>query len=41
VARLRENHAAILRTDVDGMITFRSDGHRIRVETNSRLLRQK
>jgi competence protein ComEC len=41
VGRLREHHAAVLRTDVDGMITIRTDGHRIRVETYSGLLRQK
>ncbi len=38
VARLREHHAAILRTDVDGMITIRTDGRRIHVETFSGLL---
>jgi competence protein ComEC len=41
VARLREHHAAVLRTDVDGMITIRTDGHKIRVATYSGLLRQK
>ena len=40
VARLREHHAAILRTDVDGMITIRTDGRRIHVETFSGLLRR-
>jgi competence protein ComEC len=35
VERLREHHAAILRTDVDGMITIRTDGRRISVETFS------
>ena len=29
VERLREHHAAILRTDLDGMITIRTDGRRI------------
>jgi competence protein ComEC len=38
VARLREHHAAILRTDVDGMITIRTDGRRIHVQTFSGLL---
>jgi competence protein ComEC len=41
LARLREHHAAILRTDVDGMITIRTDGHRIQVETFSGLLRRR
>jgi beta-lactamase superfamily II metal-dependent hydrolase len=41
VARLREHHAAILRTDVDGLITIRTDGHRMKVETYSGLLRGK
>jgi competence protein ComEC len=41
VARLREHHAAVLRTDVDGMITVRTDGHRMNVETYSGLLRGK
>jgi competence protein ComEC len=36
--RLREHHAAILRTDVDGMITIRTDGRRMSVETFSGLL---
>ena len=27
VERLREHHAEILRTDLDGMITIRTDGH--------------
>ncbi|PWU07453.1 MAG: hypothetical protein C5B51_10005 [Terriglobia bacterium] len=34
VARLREHHAAILRTDQDGLITIRSDGRRLSLETN-------
>jgi competence protein ComEC len=41
MGRLREHHAAILRTDVDGMITIRTDGQRIHVETHSGLLSQK
>jgi competence protein ComEC len=32
--RLREGHALVLRTDQDGLISIRSDGRRIRVETN-------
>jgi competence protein ComEC len=35
VARLEDHHAAVLRTDEDGMITIRTDGRRIRVETYS------
>jgi competence protein ComEC len=31
--RLRQHHAAILRTDTDGMITIRTDGRRLQVET--------
>ena len=38
VERLREHHAAILRTDLDGMITIRTDGRRMNVETYSGLL---
>ncbi len=38
VGRLREHHATILRTDVDGLITIRTDGRRITVETFSGLL---
>jgi competence protein ComEC len=41
VERLHEHHAAILRTDLDGMITIRTDGHRINVETYSGLLGQR
>jgi len=33
IERLREHHAAILRTDLDGMITIRTDGRRISVQT--------
>jgi hypothetical protein len=32
---LREHHTAILRTDLDGLITIRTDGKRITVETNA------
>jgi competence protein ComEC len=38
VERLREHHATILRTDLDGMITIRTDGNRMNVETYSGLL---
>src|ERR1019366_5957768 len=41
VARLREHHAAVLRTDLDGMITIRTDGHKMQVETYSGLLGRK
>jgi competence protein ComEC len=41
VERLREHHAAILRTDLDGMITIRTDGRRIKVETYTGLLGQR
>jgi competence protein ComEC len=33
LARLREHHAAILRTDQQGLITFRTDGKRVELET--------
>jgi competence protein ComEC len=33
VQRLRDHHAAILRTDLDGLITIRTDGRRLTVET--------
>ena len=29
LARLAERHAAILRTDQDGLVTVRSDGHKL------------
>ena len=38
VERLREHHAAILRTDQDGLITIRTDGRKINVETFSGVL---
>src|ERR1019366_2126815 len=41
VARLREHHAAVLRPDLDGMITIRTDGHKMQVETYSGLLGRK
>ena len=41
VERLRQHHAAVLRTDVDGMVTIRTDGHRIHVETYNGLLKQR
>ena len=33
IERLEQHHAAILRTDRDGLITIRSDGRRLSVET--------
>ena len=33
VERLREHHAATLRTDLDGMITIRTDGRKLSVAT--------
>ena len=33
VERLEQRHATILRTDRDGLITIRTDGHRLEVET--------
>jgi competence protein ComEC len=38
IARLREHHAAILRTDLDGLITIRTDGHKMEVESYMGLL---
>ncbi len=35
IARLEQHHAGILRTDQDGLITVRSDGRRLSVETFS------
>jgi beta-lactamase superfamily II metal-dependent hydrolase len=35
VERLHEHHAAILRTDLDGAITIRTDGRRLNVSTYS------
>jgi competence protein ComEC len=32
--RLGRGGAAVLRTDLDGLVTIRSDGHRLHVETN-------
>ena len=32
-ARLRERRAEVLRTDLDGLVTVRSDGRRLSVET--------
>jgi competence protein ComEC len=39
--RLREHHATILRTDLDGMITIRTDGRRITVQTYSGFFSQR
>ena len=33
--RLRQHHATVLRTDLDGMITIRTDGRRLSVESYS------
>jgi competence protein ComEC len=34
IERLRAHHAAIFRTDLDGLISIRSDGRRLSLETN-------
>jgi competence protein ComEC len=31
--RLRQHHTVVYRTDQDGLITIRADGHRLHVET--------
>ncbi len=41
VQRLREHHAEVLRTDLDGMITIRTDGHRIGLDTYGGLTAQR
>jgi competence protein ComEC len=41
VERLRQHHAVVFRTDQDGLITIRGDGHRLHVETYSGLLSQR
>jgi competence protein ComEC len=41
VERLHEHHAAILRTDLDGAITIRTDGRKLNVSTYSGLMGQK
>jgi competence protein ComEC len=41
VERLRGHHAAVLRTDLDGLITIRTDGKRITVETYAGFLPQR
>ena len=41
VERLAEHHAAILRTDRDGLISIRSDGRRLTVETYSGFFNQR
>jgi competence protein ComEC len=33
MARLADRHAAVLRTDLDGLVTIRSDGHRLTMDT--------
>src|SRR5579864_1820457 len=35
LARLAERHAAILRTDLDGLVTIRTDGHRLTLDRMS------
>jgi competence protein ComEC len=32
--RLREHHAVVFRTDQDGLVSVRSDGRRLYVDTN-------
>ncbi len=39
--RLEQRGAAVLRTDLDGQITIRSDGHRLHVETHNGFLSEK
>jgi competence protein ComEC len=39
--RLEARHATVLRTDLNGLITIRTDGHRLRVETYSGFLSHK
>ncbi len=41
VQRLAEHHTATLRTDQNGMITIRTDGHKIHVETHDGFLNQR
>jgi competence protein ComEC len=41
VERLRQHHAVVYRTDQDGLITIRSDGRRLHVETHSGFLSQR
>jgi competence protein ComEC len=38
VQRLEQRGAAVLRTDLDGLVTIRSDGHRLHVETHNGFL---
>jgi competence protein ComEC len=33
--RLAEHHTAVYRTDEDGLVTIRTDGKRLRVETGN------
>ena len=40
VQRYLDHHTAILRTDQDGMITIRTDGRRLSVETYAGLFRR-
>ena len=41
VQRLQEHHVGVLRTDQNGMITIRTDGHRIQVETHDGFLNRR
>ncbi len=41
VQRLEQHNAAVLRTDLDGMVTVRSDGRRLHVETHNGFLSEK
>ncbi len=38
IDRLEQRGAAVLRTDLDGLVTIRSDGHRLHVETHNGFL---
>jgi len=39
--RLRQHGAAVLRTDLDGLVTIRSDGRRLHVETHNGFLSER
>jgi competence protein ComEC len=41
VDRLAQHGATVLRTDLDGLVTIRSDGRRLHVETNNGFLSEK
>jgi competence protein ComEC len=40
IERLEQHHAAVLRTDLDGLVTVRSDGRKLYVETGVDLARE-